>query len=79
MNIYANRISKTQAKQLTNCVIYVGSNQFNNKRIAVISYGRLNHNGEFQVFAANQGRWLYSVVNVTETSELNADSYYLCD
>lgn len=78
MNIYATRIKKSEVPQ--NAIKYVGINQFNGKLVTVISFGHLSHNGEFQIFAATQGRWLMNVIEVQEfQNNLKTDYYYICD
>lgn len=78
MNIYATRIKKSEVPQ--DAIKYVGINQFNGKLVTVISFGHLSHNGEFQIFAATQGRWLMSVIEVQEfQNNLKTDYYYICD
>ena len=78
MNIYATRIKKSEVPQ--DSIKYVGINQSNGKLVTVISFGHLSHNGEFQIFAATQGRWLMSVIEVKEfQNNLKTDYYYICD
>lgn len=78
MNIYATRIKRKQIPE--NTIKYLGVNEFNGKSVTIISGGHLNHNGEFQIFAATQGRWLMSVIHIREIKEdLKTDYYYICD
>ena len=76
MNIYVNRVKRQTAQ-----TYYIGTHQFNGKKVCVLSGGKIwNFDGNFQIFAAVQGRWLMSVINVTEVNECpKADYYYLCD
>lgn len=77
-NIYANRIKKSEVPE--GAIYYLGVNTSNGKTAIIISFGHLSHNGEFQVFAATQGRWLMNVNGVIEiTKPVTADYYYLCD
>jgi len=74
MTLYGKRTTRTTAN-----VYYIGINPMNGKTVCVLSGGHLNHDGWFQIFAANAGRWLMNVHDVHELNELpKADYYYVC-
>lgn len=78
MKVYAKKITRQQAEQITNPVIYIGRNPITDKKIIIVSGGHLPDISEFEIFSSINGRYLfrlYPIINIAVI--IKAGAYYI--
>lgn len=78
MKVYAKKITRQEAEQMTNQVIYIGRNPTTDKKIIVLSGGHLERFTGFEVHSSINGRYLFNLYRVIEIAILiKASAYYI--
>lgn len=78
MKVYAKKITRQQAEQITNPIIYIGRNTTTNKKIIVLSGGHLPNIDDFEIHSSINGRYLFSLYHIVDIAILiKASAYYI--
>lgn len=78
MKVYAKKITRQQAEQITNQVIYIGRNPTTDKKIIVLSGGHLPTINELEIHSSINGRYLFSLHRITNIVVLiKTSAYYI--
>lgn len=78
MKVYAKKITRQQAEQVTNPIIYIGRNPTTDKKIIVLSGGHLDTSKGFEVHSSINSRHLFDLYRVTNIAILiKASAYYI--
>ena len=78
MKVYAKKITRQQAEQVTNPIIYIGSNPSTGIKIIVLSGGHLDTSIGFEVHSPINSNYLFDLYRVTNIAVLiKASAYYI--
>lgn len=78
MKVYAKKITRQQAEEIEDPIIYIGRNPKTDKKIIVVSGGHLDTLTGFEIHSSINGHYLFSLYRVANIAVLiKASAYYV--
>ena len=78
MKVYAKKITRQQAEQMTDQIIYIGRSPTTDKKVIVLSGGHLPTINEFEIHSSINGRYLFTLYRIVNIAVLiKASAYYI--
>lgn len=78
MKVYVKKITRQQAEQMTDQIIYIGRNPTTDKKIIVVSGGHLPNINEFEIHSSINGHYLFNLCHIVNIAVIiKASAYYI--